>query len=255
MKIFYTIIFFILGIVFGSFFNVVGLRLSKKESILFPSSHCPKCKHVLKFYENIPIISYLFLRGKCSSCKEKISIMYPAVELFSGVLYAVSYYVFGFNIETILAILISSLFCIVLVTDLIYYIILDEVLILFGILIFIYNIIAQGILGACTYVLYGLLMFLFMFILGKLGNFLFKEESLGGGDIKLMGVLGMTTIPFISFASLTVGALVALPCSVFFYIKNKDKIIPFGPFIIIGFLILMFMKVDINMLFDFISFK
>ena len=255
MEIFYISVLFIFGLIFGSFFNVVGLRVSAGESIAFPSSHCPKCKHKLKFYENIPVFSYLFLKGKCSSCHERISIMYPVVELFGGILFAVSYYSFGFSLELVLALLLSSLFCIIVVTDLNYYIIPDGILVFFLICISIYNIVAYGFLGACTYFLYGIIMFLFMFILGKLGNFLFKEESLGGGDIKLMGVLGCTCLPFISFASLTIGSLIALPSSIFFYFRNKDKLIPFGPFIIAGFLILMFMHVDVKMILDFITFK
>lgn len=86
----YLILFFITGLLFGSFYNVVGLRLPKKESIIYPSSHCPKCNHKLSWYELIPVLSYIFLKGKCKNCKEKISIMYPVVELISGILFALS---------------------------------------------------------------------------------------------------------------------------------------------------------------------
>lgn len=244
LDIIYLIIFFILGLVFGSFYNVVGLRLCKRESLVFPSSHCPKCNHKLKFYELVPVFSYIFLKGKCKNCKEKISIMYPVIEFLTGVLFALSYYVYGISPELILSCLLCSLFIIVTVTDLNYYIIPDSIIVFFGISIFIYNIFTKGILDACTYVVYGAIMFLLMFSLMKLGNFLFKEESLGGGDIKLMAILGMTVKPLVAVLSLSLGAFLALPGSLYLLIKNKDKIIPFGPFIIGAFIIVMLLGID-----------
>jgi len=254
METIYLIMFFILGLVFGSFYNVVGLRLGKGESLLFPSSHCPKCGHKLKFYELFPVISYILLKGKCKKCKKKISIMYPAIELFTGILFMISYYSFGLTPELILSISISSLFVIIIVTDLNYYIIPDSLHVIFGIIIIIYNLITKGLVEACMYIGYGLIMFLFMFALMKLGNFMFKEESLGGGDIKLMGILGMTMEPLLSFASLTLAALLALPGSLYLCIKQKDKIIPFGPFILAGFLIIIFSKITMPELLELITF-
>ena len=80
MTTLYVVIFFIFGLVFGSFYNVLGFRLPKNENIVYPHSHCMKCGHTLKFYEMIPVISYIFLGGKCKICKNKICIMYPIVE-------------------------------------------------------------------------------------------------------------------------------------------------------------------------------
>ena len=250
----YLILFFIIGLLFGSFYNVVGLRLPKKESIIYPSSHCPKCNHKLSWYELIPVLSYIFLKGKCKNCKEKISIMYPVMELISGILFALSYYSFGLTLSIIPALLTSSIFVIIVVSDLNYYIIPDSILVVYGILMFIYNIISKGFLDACTYVVYGLIMFIFMYLLMKLGNFLFKEESLGGGDIKLMGVLGQLFNPFMSFISLALASLIAIPSSLFFNIKKKDNIIPFGPFITGGFLIMLFSKLDLQTILDFLTF-
>ena len=249
----YLILFFITGLLFGSFYNVVGLRLPKKESIIYPSSHCPKCNHKLSWYELIPVLSYIFLKGKCKNCKEKISIMYPVMELISGILFALSYYSFGLTLSIIPALLTSSIFVIIVVSDLNYYIIPDSILAIYGILMFIYNIISKGFLDACTYVVYGLIMFIFMYLLRKLGNFLFKEESLGGGDIKLMGVLGQLFNPFMSFISLALASLIAIPSSLFFNIKKKDNIIPFGPFITGGFLIMLFSKLDLQTILDFLT--
>ena len=232
------VLFFLLGVLFGSFYNVLGLRLSKNESIIKPRSHCENCKTILKWYDLIPILSYIFLKGKCRYCHKKISIMYPSVELFTGVLFSVCYYKYGLSIELILGILLSSLFMIITVSDLNFYIIPDSIVITFGILIFIYNIITKGFIGACTYFIYGLMIFLLMYLLMKVGNILFKEESLGGGDIKLMGILGMIHKPIISVMSLSLAAVMALPVSIFFLSYNKDRHIPFGPFLVAAMLII-----------------
>ena len=246
MKIIYLILFFILGTILGSFYNVVAFRTSNKESIVKPRSHCPKCNHVLKWYELIPILSFIIQKGRCRSCKSKISIFYPIMELSSGLLFAVSFYSFGFSKEILIALALSSLFIIITVTDLNYYIIPDEVNLSFAIIIFIINLISYGIKGALEYSFYGLIMFLFMYILMLMGNYLFKQESLGGGDIKLLFVLGSSMPLVLSFFGLTLGAFIALPLSLYLYIKRKDKILPFGPFLVAGFLIIYLLKIDIN---------
>lgn len=255
MKTFFIILFFILGTVFGSFYNVVAFRVSNKESIIKPKSHCPKCNHILKFYELIPILSFLIQKGKCRCCHEKISLFYPLMEMFSGILFAVSFYSYGFSYELLMALALSSMFIIIIVTDLNYYIIPDEINIAFAIIIFIINIlIHNSILEALKYGLFGLIMFLFMYILMIIGNFLFKQESLGGGDIKLLFVLGMTAPVILSFLGLTLGAFLALPVSIYLYLKHKDKVLPFGPFLVAGFLIIYLLKIDINDIYNFLIF-
>lgn len=253
MNTVYIIAFVVLGLVFGSFYNVVGLRLCKGESLVFPPSHCVNCNHKLKKYELIPVISYIFLRGKCSKCKKKISIMYPFVEISTAILFGVSFYKFGFSLELIMSLLLSSLFMIIVVSDLNYYIIPDSIIVVFGIFIFIYNIITKGFLDACTYTFYGLLMFLLMYALMKFGNAVFKEESLGGGDIKLMGILGMINKPLVSVLGLSIAAFVALPCSMYYLIRKKDNKIPFGPFIVFGFIIIFLLGIDAQDIIDFLT--
>lgn len=85
METYLLILSFIIGLCFGSFFNVLIYRLPRKESIVFPPSHCPNCNYKIKWYENIPVLSYIFLRGKCSNCSKPISIRYPIIELIFGV--------------------------------------------------------------------------------------------------------------------------------------------------------------------------
>ena len=115
----YILVFIcIVGLCLGSFFNVVILRSLSGESIVLPPSKCPKCGNRLKPWHNIPVISYIFLRGKCAFCREKISIQYPIVELLTMVLFAVSYLKFGLELKTLFAIFWLSCLIIMTVTDL-----------------------------------------------------------------------------------------------------------------------------------------
>src|SRR5699024_11082454 len=104
-----SIIFFLLGMTFGSFFNVVGLRVPKNEPFGNERSYCPDCKSQLKAYELIPVLSFLFQKGKCRNCKKKISFMYPAIELLTGILFMYSYLHIGLEWELITALLLMSM--------------------------------------------------------------------------------------------------------------------------------------------------
>ena len=99
MEVYFLIFFFILGTIMGSFYHVVATRFSNEESIIKPGSHCPRCNHFLKWYENIPIFSYLFLRGRCSKCSSKIPLSYLIVEIITGALFAVCYHSKKFYIQ------------------------------------------------------------------------------------------------------------------------------------------------------------
>ena len=121
------IIFFIIGTLMGSFYTVLGTRLPKEEKVLFGKSHCDNCNHPLSMLDMIPIISYIFLGGKCRYCKEKIDSTSTFMELVSGILYATAYYVFGPTYELFIALGIVSLLMIVIVSDINYLIIPDEV--------------------------------------------------------------------------------------------------------------------------------
>jgi len=127
---------FVIGVIFGSFYNVVGMRLPNNESLIKPGSHCPNCGHMLKWYENIPLLSYIFLGGACKKCKKAISSTYFLMELLSGALFALCYKVFGININFFLSLIICSLVIIIFVSDSKYMIINDSPLVVGSILIF-----------------------------------------------------------------------------------------------------------------------
>lgn len=225
---------FMIGLVLGSFYNVVGLRLLKNKSIIKPGSHCPKCGHHLQWYENIPVISYLFLLGKCKSCKQRISLMYPAMELLTAGLFLVSYLLFGFAESFWISIIISSLIVLIFITDSKEMIILDEALIASGVLILITKIIFSGILSALSSLGYGLIIFIFVYSFMLFGNLVFKKESLGGGDIKLSFIAGMVLGVPLGMFYIVLGSFLAFPYAIYVSIKNEDRMFPFGPFLAIS---------------------
>lgn len=249
MEIVYTILMLIIGCIFGSFFNVVGYRVPKGLSIVSPGSFCPKCNHNLKWYELIPVFSYIIQKGKCRSCHEKISLIYPIIELTTGVLFAVSYFVFGFSYDLILALIVASFLVIVIVSDINYLVIPDEVTLFFSILVIAVKIAGEGIKVASLSVLSGLEMFVLMYLFMLLGNFLFKKESLGGGDVKLMFFVGIVLGPVLGTFTIFLSSLIAFPLSLIIYLKDKDNVIPFGPFILIAaFTIILFQIPAIDIL-------
>lgn len=254
MNILYLIIFFLLGLFMGSFFTVIGLRLPKHEDFISNRSYCDSCKHTLSFLDMIPVISFLCLKGKCRYCKKGIDPLSTYMELFTGILFAFSYMVFGFSYELFIALGIVSLLAIISVSDVSYYIIPDEVLIFFTGYFLIILTLNNGVMDTLVSLLSGFIMFCIMYTIMLLGNFLFKKESLGGGDIKLMFVIGIVLSPLPSLLVIFFGSLIALPISLIILIRKKTKLIPFGPFLIIAFLFIYFTKIDTNMIINLFRF-
>lgn len=252
MRIMYIVMFFILGCVFGSFYNVLGLRIPKHESIIKPSSHCDRCGHKLSWYELIPIFSYIFLKGKCRNCKTKLSILYPFSELFCGILFAISFYSFGFSHNFIIALILSSTMILVTVSDLTYMIIPDRFIVIPSILILLIKLIFEGHREFLFAILWGILSFLIMFMIMKFGEYIFKKESLGGADVKLMFLAGISLEPFLCLLVIILASFIALPVSLFLLVKNKENIIPFGPFLTIGILVIFFTKYNSQEIINFI---
>lgn len=251
MEVFILIFIFVIGTLLGSFYNVVGYRLPKGQSIVFPPSHCPNCNHRLGASELIPILSFIFLKGKCKHCRQKISAFYPVFEFLTGLLFVISYIIFGPTKEFLLAITFVSLLIIIVVSDYEFMIIEDSVLIFFSILLFAEIWWVNGLTKALYSLLNGILAFFTMWALKKFGDFLFKKESMGGGDIKLLFIFGMVLSYPIAILSIFLGSLIGLPISLIIMAKKKAHIIPFGPFLALGAIILFFTQIDIQTIIDF----
>ena len=246
MDLYYCVVMFIIGSVLGSFYNVVGYRIPKGESIIFPSSHCTNCGHKLKPYELIPILSFLFLGGKCSKCKQKISWFYTIFELLTAILFVICYVVFKENfIKLLIALTFVSMIIIIFVSDYHYLIIPDSVLIFFTLVLLIEIAIEIGITKIYIPIFSGIFSFISMYVIKLLGDFLFKKESMGGGDIKLLFVIGMVLGFPEALFSIFIGSIVGLPIAFIILMKNKDHAIPFGPLLGIGSLIMLFTQFNV----------
>lgn len=245
MEVYYGIIIFIFGIVLGSFYTVVGERMPDGKSILFPPSNCPKCGHLLKFYELIPIFSYIFLKGRCIKCKNKIPLLSTIIEFMTGILFFLAYLKFGISIKFFIALIFISMLMIVIVSDIRYMVIIDEVLIIGNILIFILLLFDLGIKGSLLSLFYGIISFSVMLLIKILGDIIFKKESMGGGDIKLMFTFGLVMGIVSSIASIFVASFIGLPISLLMVKNNSSHEIPFGPYLSIAALILFFSGINV----------
>ena len=232
----------LLGFAMGSFSACMGYRIPNKISTYKKGSFCPKCKKPLKWYMNIPLVSYIMLGGKCAYCKKPISMMYPIVEFTSALLYFLAYELY-INTEPVsvylfsVALILSTAFLITAVSDFMYYYISDRVILISLILIVILKYIYLGADEAVTSLIAGVAIFAFMMFIKFCGDKIFKKESLGGGDIKLMGLIGLT-IGFVpSLITLFLSSVFGLIFSVFARSDNKSHIIPFGPFLLFSALL------------------
>lgn len=238
------IFFFILGAVLGSFYNVLGTRIPENKSIIKPRSHCEKCGHKLEWFELIPIFSFIFLKGRCRNCKTKLSWLYLFSEFFTGLLFSISFYSFGFSYELLMALVIVSLLTLVIVSDLTYMLIPDRFIVISSICLLLIKLIGFGLTEFLWSLLYGIMAFIIMYAIMKFGSYILKREALGGADVKLMFVVGICVEPLISLIVIILASVIALPISLFLLLKNNENIIPFGPFIVIGLLIVFFTKLD-----------
>lgn len=235
-------VFFLLGAIFGSFGNVVIYRLPRGESVVKPRSHCYSCKTPVKWYDNIPILSWFILKGRCRHCQAPFSFRYPLVEFITALLFALAYHYAGIS-WTLLEYLIF-IFGLVVCTfiDLDHMILPDEFT-LSGIVI--------GLVGAALNPQREFLDALFGMLMG--GGFLWgmayvyylltKQEGMGGGDIKLLAwigaLLGWKAIPFVIMSSAILGSVIGLIAA------RKQKaglktVIPFGPYLALGAVLYLF---------------
>ena len=235
---------FVLGGIWGSFCNVCIYRLPNNDSVVTKRSFCRSCKNKIKWYDNIPLLSFIFLRGKCRTCNNKISSQYFLVELISAISFLFIYFIYGLSVTTLLLIILSIFFIIIFFIDLKHYIIPNELtfpLMLIGFIksfdpnlnqtIF-PNYINSLLGGFFGYAVIWLIIFLYKKIRNK--------EGMGLGDAKLMAVVGFwfgwASIPFTIFISSAVALVLVIP-SLIKKTRNMSAQIPFGPYIIIGCII------------------
>ena len=239
-----------LGLAIGSFLNVCIYRLPQGLSIHSPRlSFCPECRTTIRFYDNIPILSYLFLRGRCRHCGSEISKIYPLVELMTGILFLLSLYRFGPTLLLLRSCLFISLLIPIAWIDMRWYII-PNVIILVGL-----------ITGTAVILLVGLTHYnpgylidrligavaggASMALIAAVGTFLFRKKAMGGGDIKLMILIGLFLggwphLLIVIIASAFTGSIVGLALIALGKKSGGGSRIPYGPFLAIGALLDLF---------------
>jgi leader peptidase (prepilin peptidase)/N-methyltransferase len=222
---------FVLGSSLGSFFILVGSRTAKKQSIVSPGSHCTNCETQLKIYELIPVISWLFLRGKCRTCQTKIPVSYILLEALSGVIMVTSCYLLAWSTETIVAMTFYYLLLTITISDLEEHKIPNSVILPF----FIIGLFERLLISETTNWYFnpflGIIVgFGIMFLLAY-----FSKGGMGGGDIKLLAVIGVFIGPLGALITLFLAAFLGLFYAIFSgaALKKGTKI-PFGPFLAIG---------------------
>lgn len=229
MEIYISTVIFILGTIFGSFLNVVIYRLPQKESIIVGRSHCPKCNHVIRPAELIPILSYLLLRGKCKECKAAISIRYPLIEAITGLLFLISYLTFGISAQLLIALPLTMILIVITMIDIDTLEIYDR----FQIMLFLLALINLMIspLPWIDHVIGFFIISIPFYIIALLTN------GMGGGDIKLIAIAGFllgyqaTLVTF--FISTLTGSIWAIYLMIIKKSGRKTQL-PFGPFLCIG---------------------
>ena len=233
----------IFGAIVGSFLNVVILRLpDSNQSIVFPASHCPKCSSMLHWYENIPIVSYIFLRGKCGHCRAPISIQYPLVELLMALLAAALMHTFQLSLTTAGYFLFCAALLVIIFID-IHHQIIPDVISLPGIFLgFLFSFVSPTVTWQDS--LIGLVVGGGVLYAVAFSYYLLRKvDGMGGGDIKLLAMigawLGWQSLPFVIFASSLGGSLVGL-IAMLYQKKGGQTRIPFGPFLSLAALVYTF---------------
>jgi len=237
----------LVGLLIGSFLNVCIYRIPRKESIVWPPSHCPACGSRVRPYQNVPVLSYLWLKGRCGTCRGSISLKYPIVEALNGFSYGVIVWHFGLEWQAVVYAALVSALLVAAVIDLEHQIIPDTIT-LPGI--------AIGLICAATVLPLALTDSILGLVLGGgllwalaiASPYLFGKEGMGGGDIKLLAMIGAFLGWKSTVLTIMIGALVGAGVGIaliLLKIMRRDQYLPFGPFLVLGALVSMFFHQEI----------
>ena len=235
---------FITGLAFGSFTNVLIYRIPLSLSVLFSRSHCPVCKHRIAWYDNIPILSFIVLRGKCRYCKSPISIRYPVVELIVALIVSALYLRFGISSKFLFLFLSTPILVALFFIDIEHHRLPDKLTFPFAFIGLVFNLMNGMLIESITGLMGGLLTGIIIYALSK---WVYGREAFGFGDVKFLGSIGV----WVGFANVFViiflGAVIGVLLSIGTVIKTKSLRIevPFGPFLISAFYLTMFLHIDL----------
>ena len=248
------IVVFLIGLVFGSFLNVLVHRIPLAISLLKPiGSECPHCQHQIKWYENIPVLSFLLLRGKCSSCSQKISILYPAIELTTAFVTLALYMSFWLNRELIGLIALFYTLIVLSFIDLKYRAVPDYLLIIAIIIaVAIGNIVNILIFTGAFFLLEITITFYIQNIKAKItkNKELETQKALGEGDIPIVGIMGGLLGIQLGVSAIFLAALLALVPAIYNLFSKEQIETAFIPFLSLGLLITLITQFNLFLLFS-----
>lgn len=246
------ILIFILGSIVGSFLNVCIVRMPQEKSIAFPGSHCVHCQKLIPWYDNIPLISYLFLMGKCRYCHKKISIRYWIVEFLTAISFVFFYGFFGWKWVLIPYLVFHCALIVATFVDFEHRIIPDEISVGGIILGLIFSFLLPQLHNTSSHILALGWSFLGVLIgggsiyaMGLLGDFLFKKESMGGGDVKLLAMVGSFLGWQMALLTFFIAPFFGAVFGVIVKLRTKESTIAYGPFLALGALISLFWGQDV----------
>jgi len=223
----------VLGAMLGSFLNVCIHRWPKEESVVRPRSRCPGCGEMIAWHDNIPVVSWLFLLGRCRRCRASISVQYPLVELAMAGVWAFMVWRYGVTWQAASGAVFFSILLGIAMTDAREYIIPDEFS-LGGLVIGLLLSLSRGSSGLIDAVIGAVAGFLLLWTVGAIGRRMFKEEAMGGGDIKMMAMVGAFVgwqgVLLTVFLGALLGTIVFVPLSLI----GRKKLVPFGVFLSLG---------------------
>jgi len=235
-RAFFYIIFFIFGLAMGSFLGVVAYRLPRKLSIIKPRSFCPNCKREIPFYDNIPLISYIILKGRCRYCKKKIPINTFLIEIITAILFVLNYIIFGLSIKTISGIILCSMLVIISFIDIEFQIIPNVIILPFALVGLVFSIFLN-LERWWIPLAYSAGSFVFMLIIH-----LIYPRGMGMGDVKLSFAIGAFLVRNV-IPALFLGFMAGAIYGILLIIIKKRKLshaVSFGPFISAGSIIALF---------------
>ena len=222
----------VFGLLLGSFMNVCTLRWPTDESVIRPPSHCPGCQSPIQWFDNIPVLSYLILRGRCRTCRASISPQYPMVELATGLIWAGTFWQYGLSFEAARGAVFLTILLGIAITDARFYIIPDQFSLGGGVLGLALAPLPGG-LHLTESVLGAVVGFSILWVVAKVGTWMFKKDAMGGGDLKMMGMvgafLGLPGVLLTLFLGALLGSVVFGPIS-----WKTGKLVPFGIFLAAG---------------------
>ena len=226
----------LLGAIIGSFLNVCILRwgAEPKESVVRPPSRCPRCGRPVAWHDNLPVLSWVLLRGRCRGCSEPISMQYPLIELATAALWGFLAWRYGPTLEALRGAAFGTILLGIAMTDARAYIIPDEFTwggLALGLIL---SVLAGGLPGLLSAALGAAVGFVLMWLVAVLGTWAFKQDAMGGGDIKMMAMVGSFVgwkgVLLTVFLGSLLGSLVFVPLS----LAGHKKLVPFGIFLAMG---------------------